>query len=113
MAFLAVLAPLAPYAVALGSSIVTGVATYLMVRPGNQAVSNTTDSRGEVINSVSLAVKGSAADQNSLLVTLIGCLLLLKIIELIIFSIKSYQRKLKKRYTETRAIRMNNNNQNV
>lgn len=96
-----------PMLIASGSAVVTGIASYFVFRPSQQAGSdsNNTDAKGEIFNNVHLAVKENN-DQNSLLALLIASLVLLKLTELIIYAFKSYQRSLKRRYNAGQQVQL-------
>lgn len=85
--------------IAVGTAIVTGIVSYFAFKPNNEAShhADTTDSKGEIFNNVQLGVEENNS-QNNLLVLLVAILVLIKIVELIIFSIKAYQRSIKKKY---------------
>lgn len=83
-----------PLAIAGGSSLVTGIATYFAFRP---SAAPSTDSKGEIANNVQLAVEENGGS-NNIVIFFIASILLLKFIEVIIFAVRSYQKSIKKRY---------------
>lgn len=103
MAFL--LAPI-PIAVAVGSSIVTGVASYFWFKKGDDIHSENIDSRGEINNNIKLAIENNT--QNNMLVSLVAILVLLKVCELIIYIFKAHQRSVKRKYMNRNILQLNN-----
>lgn len=89
-----------------GSAIVTGVASYFYFRPnsGGTASGDHTDTKGEIYNNVHLAVQENN-QQNSLLLSLVAFLVVLRVIEFTIYSVKSYHRAIKKRYNQREIVR--------
>lgn len=111
MSFL--LAPI-PIAVGVGSSILTGIATFLAFKQkGSESVnSGNTDSKGEISNNIQLALENNS--QNNMLVLLVAILVLLKFIELIVFAYKAHRRSIKKGFlngVNQHQIRLGNNTQ--
>lgn len=86
-----------PIAVGLGSSLITGIATYFMMRPTSSEPGSKVDSRGEIYNNVHLAVKENNI-QNSMLVLLVALLVFIKFFEITVFAISKFRRSLKRKY---------------
>lgn len=84
-----------PIMVGVGSSLVTGIATYYMTRPNQPG--HVTDSKGEIYNNVHLAVKENNT-QNSMLVLLISILVFIKFFEMTVFMVNKIRRRYRKRY---------------
>lgn len=87
-----------PYVAAVGSAVITGIASYFTF--GRKSSSNENaapTTTGEINNNVQLAVEENN-NQNNVLVILITFLLLIKLTEVIIYAINSYKRTMKKRY---------------
>lgn len=97
---MAFLAPLAPYAAPIlwsaGSSIVTGITAYFALRHTDEKEQKT-DTRGEINNNVHLAVKENN-NQNSVVLLLLTAILIIKIFELITYTISRMKKNLKKGY---------------
>lgn len=101
---------LAPFLPAIlwsgGSAIVTGVASYFYFRSNGRSATNSdnTDTKGEIYNNVHLAVQENN-QQNGLMVSLVAFLLILRLMEFVIYSFKSYHRAVKKRYIQREITR--------
>lgn len=99
--------PLVPLLAVAGTALVTGVASYFAFKPRNNI--EPVNSKGEIYNNVQLAVEENN-NQNNTLVLLVAILVLIKIIELIIFSIRSIKRSIKKKYNVLKPVSISNQN---
>lgn len=84
------------------TALVTGVASYYAFKPRDNS-EPAVNSKGEIYNNVQLAVEENN-NQNNTLVLLVAILVFIKIIELIIFSIRAYKRSIKKKYSSLKTI---------
>lgn len=90
------LAVLIPVAASAGTALFTGIVSYFAFKP-KENMEPAVNSKGEIYNNVQLAVEENN-NQNNTLVLLVGILVLLKFTEVIIFTISSYKKSLKKKY---------------
>lgn len=92
-----------PAAIAVGSSVITGIASYFAFKSKESQSQDNTTTKGEIYNNVHLAVQENN-NQNNMLVSLVAILVLLKIVEVIIYTVNSYKRTLKRKYNATQRV---------
>lgn len=109
MVFPAILIPVLASA---GTALVTGLATYFAFRPA--AIEPTVNtSKGDIDNSVKVNIEEHhrmTANGVNVNVILVSIILIIKLIELTLYTIRACRRSLKKSYHRQQATAINNTN---